>query len=279
MNQNPSASEWAAARGEQWAANLAGMEAMLHPVDEPLIAALRLETPSRIAEVGCGGGGTTLSLAKRAPSGSVVHGFDVSPRLIELARRRVPSDTRAIGFDVADMATAEPNEPYQRLVSRFGVMFFDEPEAAFANLLRWLEPAGRFAFAVWGQEAQNECLTTVREVVSRLVEVPKPKADAPGPFRYADSQRLLELLAQAGFGELSVAEWRGALPIGGLLAPVDAARFVLSSFSAYSELLERAGATALADAQQALTSVFASYYSAGAVRLGASVHLVTGTRP
>jgi SAM-dependent methyltransferase len=139
-------SDWSAARGDQWRTQLSGMEPMLAPIDEPLIRALELDAPCTIADIGCGGGGTALEILRRAPAGSVVHGFDLSPPLIELARGRAPHEP-AIAFDVADMATAEPGRPYDRLVSRFGVMFFGDPLAAFANLVRWLEPGGRFAFA------------------------------------------------------------------------------------------------------------------------------------
>ena len=151
MSDHPTGSDWIAARGQKWSTQLAGMEATLMPVDEPLLRALKLETPSRIAEVGCGGGGTAIELLRRAPAGSVIHGFDISPSLIEVARGRQRPGERAVAFEVADMATAAPERPYDRLVSRFGVMFFDEPQAAFANLVRWLEPGGRFAFAVWGR--------------------------------------------------------------------------------------------------------------------------------
>src|SRR5258708_3631894 len=131
MNENPAASDWAAARGNQWRAQISGMEAMLTPIDEPLIRALQLDAPRRGADVGCGGGGTAMEILRRAPAGSVVHAFDVSPGLIQLARGRTPRDERNIVFEVADMATATPDKAYDRLVSRFGVMFFDDPPAAF----------------------------------------------------------------------------------------------------------------------------------------------------
>jgi SAM-dependent methyltransferase len=100
-----------------------------------------------------------LEILRRAP-GSVVHGFDLSPALIELARSRKRSDERAFAFEIADMATAPaPEEPYDRLFSRFGIMFFDDPLAAFANLVRWLASGGRFAFAVWGPPAENPWMT------------------------------------------------------------------------------------------------------------------------
>ena len=128
--------DWTAARGEKWRAQIAGMEAMLKSVDEPLIRALKLDAACRIADVGCGGGGTTLEILRRAPAGSVLHGFDVAPTLVELARHRKPSAEHAITFNLADMAAAAPGAPYGRLVSRFGIMFFEDPRAAFANLLR-----------------------------------------------------------------------------------------------------------------------------------------------
>ncbi len=163
MNENPGATDWRAARGEKWRAQCAGMEAMLTPLDEPLIRALNLDAPCRIADVGCGGGGTTLEILRRAPAGSVVHGFDLSPALIELARSRKRSDEPAIAFEIADMATAAaPADAYDRLVSRFGIMFFDDPPTAFANLVRWLAPGGRFAFAVWGPPAENPWITSTR---------------------------------------------------------------------------------------------------------------------
>jgi len=278
MSEHPAASDWVAARGEKWRAQLSGMEATLMPVDEPLLRALQLEAPSRIAEIGCGGGGTALELLRRAPAGAVVHAFDVSPGLIELARGRVPPDERAIVFDVADMATAAPEKPYDRLVSRFGVMFFDEPEAAFANLVRWLEPGGRFAFAVWGRASDNPWMTSVRDVVARIIELPRPRPQAPGPFRYADADELLALLERAGLSELDVHDWRGALPIGGRLPPADAAHFALSSFSSFGELLTKAGDGAFDEAHQSLTASFARHHEDGAVLLDACVHLVTGAR-
>lgn len=277
MNENPAASDWAATRGAKWRAQLAGMEAMIAPVDEPLIRELRLDAPYRIADIGCGGGGTTLEILRRAPAGSVVHGFDISAASIEWARKR--SDERAIAFEIADIATASaPEEPYDRLASRFAIMFFDDPPAAFANLVRWLAPGGRFAFAVWGRPAENPWMTSVREVVAEIIDMPPPNPEAPGPFRYAESDKLVALLKRAGFGELHVCEWRGALPIGGGLPAAEAANFALASFSSFAELLAEAGEEALNDARRSLTARFSRHQQEGAVRMDACVHIFTGAR-
>src|SRR2546430_7050192 len=95
MAAHPTASDWAGARGAKWLAHVDGIESMLMPVDEPLIRALELDVPFRIAEIGCGAGATALNVLGRAPKGTVIHGFDISPALIELARKRASADERA----------------------------------------------------------------------------------------------------------------------------------------------------------------------------------------
>ena len=275
-----SAADWVSTRGEKWRAKLTGMEAMLAPVDEPLLRALQLDAPFRIADIGCGGGGTTLEILRRAPAGSVVHGYDISPALVEAARHRARSEGRAIAFEAADMATAKaPTEPYDRLVSRFGIMFFDDPPAAFENLRRWLAPGGRFAFAAWARPADNPWMTSVREAIAAVVDVPRPDPEAPGPFRYADADTLRALLDRAGFGELDVRDWRGALPIGGALSAAEAAEFALASFASFGELLTRAGDQAVEAARASLIERFSRHQRDGAVRMDACVHVFTGTHP
>lgn len=271
--------DWAAARGRKWRAHLPGMEATLRPLDAPLLAALQLDAPCRIAEVGCGGGGTALELARRAPPGSVVHGFDLSPALVEAARARTPPGAQGVAFTVADVATTPlPAAPYDRLASRLGVMFFADPAAAFARLARWLAPRGRFAFVVWGPVDDNPWMTTTRDVVATIVDLPPPDPAGPGPFRYARVEPLLALLEGAGLGDLDVRCWRGDLALGGGLPAAEAARFALSAFSSYAEQLEAAGGDAHARACEALARRLAAHEVEGVVRMAARAHVVTGAR-
>jgi SAM-dependent methyltransferase len=275
----PSAAfDWAAARGQKWCDSLVGMEAMLSPIDEPLIDALELDAPYRIADLGCGGGGTSLSVLRRAPTGSVVHGFDISPALIESARARVPTNADALAFALADVATApKPKLPYQRLISRFGVMFYDDPPAAFARLCDWLEPGGRFAFAVWGPPVDNAWTSILRDLASEAIELPQPDPEAPGPYRYARAEKLFELLDAAGFAELELVDWRGALQVGGGLSAPEAADFALRSFS-IGEQISAAGSGAYERVRRALSERFAEQEENGRVRLAARVHIVKGER-
>lgn len=278
MTETPAASDWAAARGEKWRDQLFLMEAMLAPVDDPLIGALALDAPFRIADIGCGGGGTTFAIAARAHTGSAVHGFDISPALIDAARARASSGDSAVTFALADVGTApSPDTPYDRLVSRFGVMFYDDPPAAFANLARWLGPRGRFAFAVWGPPPDNPWMTSVRDVASEIIDVPPPDPEAPGPFRYAGADKLLALLDQAGLGELAVRDWRGLLALGGGLSAADAADFALQAFGA-GDLVAEAGEAVRREVHQALTAHFSKHEQGSTVRIDSRVHIVTGIR-
>ncbi|HEX7793171.1 MAG TPA: class I SAM-dependent methyltransferase [Vicinamibacterales bacterium] len=275
--EHPSASDWAGARGEKWRGQVDGMEATLEPIDEPLISALHLDRPYTIADVGCGGGGTTLEIRRRAPSGSLVHGYDISPALIELARSRIQSADDTISFDIADVATAAPpSRSYDRLLSRFGIMFYDDPSAAFANLASWLAPRGRFAFAAWDRPVNNPWFSMVREVVADIIDLPPLDPDAPGPFRYGAAETLLGLLNHAGFDDLDVRDWRGELAVGGGLSAVEAATFSLTSFSSFGELLAKSGEEAVARAHEAVTARYSKFERNGIVRLTASVHFFTG---
>jgi SAM-dependent methyltransferase len=248
------------------------MESTLQPVDAPLVDALALDAPLRIADVACGGGGTTLAIHRRAPAGSVVHGFDLSPALVEAARARASS----VVFDIANIAEDAPAQPYDRLASRFGVMFFPDPPRAFANLTRWLAPGGRFAFAVWGALDDNPWMTTVRDTVAEVVDVPPVESDAPGPFRYGDVAVLVALLEHAGFVDVHARDWTGALPMGGHRSAADAAAAAISSLSTFAELLS--DDAALQAARTSLTARFVAHERDGAVWMDAGVHIVTGSR-
>ena len=277
--QTISAEDWANERGQKWCDQLAAMEATLDPVDAPLIDALRLDGPLRIAEIGCGGGGTTLKLSRQAPAGSSVHGIDISPVLVEKAQTRAAAETGDIAVHVANAENAAaPAGPYDRLVSRFGIMFFDDPQAAFTNLASWLAPGGRIAFAVWGPPPQNPWMTSLREAVIEVMDVPDPDPDAPGPFRYAGGEKLLGLLDAAGLRDLEIDDWRGKIPLGGGIPPEAAVDFAFGAFS-FGDLLAEADDSAAEAVRQRLTQRYADHVHDGGVRMDACVHIVTGIRP
>ncbi|MBA4721082.1 MAG: methyltransferase domain-containing protein [Alcanivorax sp.] len=270
--------DWANGRGGKWQSQLSAIEAMLKPVDTPLLVAMDLSRPGRIADIGCGGGGTSLAIAARAAAGSQVYGFDIAPELVASARERAVGADAPVIFEQSDVTVADlPSLRFDQLVSRFGIMFFAEPAAAFARLADWLTPGGSFTFAVWGPADDNLWMDGARREVAAVMALPEPDWRAPGPFRYGDPDPLLALLADADFSGLHVDEWRGPLPVGGGLAPEQAADFALSSF-AISERLADADESQRQTARQRLTERFRNHVSIGEVWMDARVHLVSGRR-
>lgn len=269
--QSPSSKTWAQTRGAKWRDQLDPMEAMLAPIDTPLIAALNLSERVRIAEIGAGGGATTRAIAAAAPPGSTIDGFDISPELVEAAKARVGSAAR---FTLADAANFRPAEQFDRLASRFGVMFFEAPETAFANLLQWLRPEGTLAFAVWGPAKEVAFMASAREAVAAVIDLPQPDPDAPGPCRYGDPSGLLALLEAAGFRNCDARTWRGDLQVGGGMPPEAAAEFLLASSSAAAPLAE-AGAGEQIRARDRLAAVCAENVRDGTVWMPAPVEIIT----
>ena len=194
-------------------------------------------------------------------------------RALELDRPLRIADVGCGGGGAAMARTRRA--PKGSAIHGFGVMFFDAPSAAFANLRRWLAPEGRFAFAVWAPIEDNPWMKALRDTMASHVSTPPPEPDAPGPFRYAPSERLISLLAAAGFDHLAARDWRGELELGGGLGAEDAATFALSSFSIAAALNE-AGAGIVDEARADLMSVFSAFEREGAVKMPARAHIVTG---
>ena len=269
----PGPDDWAQERGKKWAEHLQAMESMLAPVDQPLVEALNLASVQSVADIGCGGGVTTRSIAQHLPDDARVHGYDISPELTSLAEE-THRDSR-LGFFCADAQSAVAQAPaYDRLSSRFGVMFFAEPTRAFKNLHSWLHPRGRFAFAVWGPPAENPWMMVIRRAVAELVDLPSPEPDAPGPFRYENGAEFSKLLLSCGFENLAVDRWQGDLPMGGGLSADAAARFALSAFGVGDYLSKDADLTERA--RQNLVAELRAHEVSGRVMMQGTVNIVTG---
>ncbi|MEM6300126.1 MAG: class I SAM-dependent methyltransferase [Pseudomonadota bacterium] len=283
----PSSEDWAQERGRKWAEHLQPTEAMLAPVDLPLVAALKLDGSHSVADIGCGGGFTTRSIAQSMPANAVVHGYDISPELIALAES--VADDKRLRFFCEDTQTATPYSEgqaegdargiaggYDRLSSRFGVMFFPDPFQAFRNLHQWLRPGGRFAFAVWGPPPENPWMMVLRRAVADVVDLPSPEPDAPGPFRYENGESFVRLLSECGFGSVEFDRWQQDLALGGGLSAGDAARFALSAFGIGEQVAHDPDLAARAFDQ--LSTALAPYEQEGRVLMQGTVNIVTGER-
>lgn len=168
-----------------------------------LLDAAAIRAADRILDIGCGNGQTTRDAARRASAGSAL-GIDVSALMLDRARLRTAEAGITNATFVHGDATIQPFEPasFDLTVSRMGVMFFGEPELAFANIARALRPGGRLVVAVWQDLAHNEWLREITNAVAAGRPMPTPPPDAPGPMALGDPERVRQILGAAGFQDV-----------------------------------------------------------------------------
>lgn len=196
---------WDGADGEYWAANADIFDASMNRYLEPLLAAAALQSGERVLDIGCGNGATTIEAARRSTPGRAM-GLDLSAAMLAVARARA-LDQRVLNIEFVQAdAQAYHFEPgaFDVVLSRFGVMFFAEPEAAFANIARAVRPGGRAAFAVWQTAEVNPWMRVIGAALAPGGVPPTPPPGAPGPFSLGDPDRLRSLLEGAGFAKVTV---------------------------------------------------------------------------
>lgn len=209
---NPSAANadqiafWNSIAGQTWAALQENLDRQIEPLGALAMDALAPRLGERVIDIGCGCGQTSFALARRVgPTGRVV-GVDISAPMLAMARRRTDREAQAeVRFLQADAQThLFEATGADCAYSRFGVMFFADPIAAFENIRSGLRSGGRIAFVCWRAMALNPFMTAPLEAaLSLLPEAPRPPdPNAPGPFAFADPVRVEEILARAGFHDI-----------------------------------------------------------------------------
>jgi len=159
--------------------------------------------------------------------GGTVTGLDLSARMLATARRRAEEQGIDVDFVQGDAQTASFHQPFDVVVSRFGVMFFEDPVAAFANLAKATRPAGRLCFVCWKEMFANEWIAVPAMAMVAHVGVPElPEPSAPGPFALADAGRTSGILESAGWSEVTIEEHKDGMRLG--RDPEDVVAFMLS---------------------------------------------------
>jgi SAM-dependent methyltransferase len=196
--------DWNGSIGERWAADQERTDRLIKPFGDAMLAAAKVLPGETVLDVGCGCGDTTLAAASLTGGGGQVLGVDVSAPMLAVARRRAEGLSN-VTFLEADASNATLPGPFDLLVSRFGVMFFDNPAAAFTHLRSALKPGGRLAFVCWQMAAENPWATLPAQTARKAAGVEAPPADptAPGPFAFGDRERVTGILKAAGFRDIA----------------------------------------------------------------------------
>ncbi|WP_411341787.1 class I SAM-dependent methyltransferase [Sphingopyxis sp. J-6] len=206
--------DWDGTSGENWVVHQLRLDLMLEDFGAATIAAANAQPGEHVLDIGCGAGATSLALAESVGSTGHVLGVDISSQLIARARSAKP-DGAPVTFDLADAARAPlPGQAFDLLFSRFGVMFFDDPVAAFAHMRAALKPGGRVAFVCWRSARENDWVRLPMAAISDLVTPAPADPLAPGPFAFADRNRVSDILATAGFDDIGIAPFDTTISYG-----------------------------------------------------------------
>jgi ubiquinone/menaquinone biosynthesis C-methylase UbiE len=269
---------WNDAGGRRWVALAEATDAEISPLGLEAMEHLGVAAGERVLDVGCGCGQSTLQLAARVGASGAVLGVDISRPMLERARdRAVAAGVRNARFEMADAQTfAFEPEAFDVAFSRFGVMFFADPGAAFANLRRALRIGGRLGFVAWQELARNPCHLEPMRAVAPLLGPPAP-ADphAPGPFALADAERVRAILQRAGFDEVRVEALERELHVG---ADLDAAAGYLVQIGPTGRALREASEGLRAQARERVRAALAPFATPDGVFMRGAVWLVSARR-
>ncbi len=195
---------WSELGGPHWVERQDVFDTMIAPHGGAVLELLDPQPGERVLDVGCGFGTTALEVAQSVGSDGWVHGVDLSSVMIERAQQRAADSAMTnVSFEIGDaqVDTLAPHEPHDAAVSRFGVMFFDDPIAAFANIRAAVRPGGRLAFVCWQGPAANRFFTLGASLIRAALTDPPPAPDpaGPGPLAFADPERVRQILITSGW--------------------------------------------------------------------------------
>ena len=269
---------WNTASAPVWIAQQAVLDQQLGPLGDEAMAALGPKSGETIIDVGCGCGTTSRQLARLVgPSGHVL-ALDISAPMLQVASEQARAEAlNQITCQAAD-AQIHPFEPASAdgIFSRFGVMFFIDPPAAFANLRLALKRGGRLAFVCWKDDNWiNMPMRAVTAAIPEAPPLPAPVPGAPGPMAFQDPARVRDILQASGFADIGVREFHKATGVGTMEETLP---IVLDIGPLGRALRERPDWREPAIA--ALGEAFAPYVEEdGQVRLTSGVWIVTATNP
>ena len=266
---------WNGPGGEHWVTHADRHDRALGAYGDEVLAAAGVVEIDRVLDVGCGTGAMTRAAARLATAGSAL-GVDIGLPMVEDARARTARDGGPpnVAFEQAD-AQVHPFgvDAFDLVISRFGVMFFEDPAAAFSNLRRAVGAGGRLAFACWRPVEVNEWIVVPMSGLVAVLGAPDlPGPGEPGPFSLDDPDRVRSLLHGAGFAGVELDEFSHPMWLG---RDVDDTANYMRGQSMARRMFENRPADVVDAAMASLRAAVEPHVSADGVALGASAWIVT----
>ncbi len=197
---------WNGRAGRAWVEMQELLDRVFKPLEDLLAETILAESADRVLDVGCGTGSTTLAVARLLGAKGSCIGIDISDPMIAVARSRAEREGAPASFIRANAQThAFEPASLDMIISRFGVMFFEDPVQAFANLRRAATDNAGLRFVAWRSAAENPFMTTAERAAAPLLpNLPARRPDAPGQFAFADQRRVHSILEESGWAGIDI---------------------------------------------------------------------------
>jgi SAM-dependent methyltransferase len=266
---------WNAEEARHWIDEAGAYDRMLAPFATRLLEAATIGPDEQVLDIGCGTGPTTCDAARVAPNGHAT-GLDISRAMIEAARARASrEDIANVSFEVGDAQTRRFEQASVDVaMSRFGVMFFDDPVAAFTNIHSSLRDDGRLVFVCWQDLIANEWMAVPGLAAAQHVPLPDPgPPGTPGPFSFGDADHVRDVLASSGYRNITVDPLDESMLLGGGGSPEETTTFLRNTGMGRALFSD----ASKADVKRAIAAVEAAlepYVTPEGVRLSAAGWLV-----
>ena len=227
MDNSAQIQYWNGPAGQKWVRDADRMDVMLSPFADAIVSKIGPAPGQSVIDIGCGAGALSLNVSASSVNVTVT-GVDVSEPLLSVARARTAAVGANAQYIAADASVWMPETLADFVISRFGVMFFADPVAAFHNIRKMLKPDGKLCFACWRALSENAwALTPLQAAMPLLEDAPQPPPPGtPGPFAFADDAYIRRILTESGWSDVQITPWDGELTLPGANAS-EAADFML----------------------------------------------------
>lgn len=268
---------WNEQSGPKWVALQSVIDGQIEPLGKMAMDRAEISAGVRVLDVGCGCGGTSLEIGRRVgPSGHVM-GIDISGPMLERARSAASeAGSTNVRFEQADAQTSKLDaSSFDVVFSRFGVMFFADPVAAFTNLRSALRAGARLSFVCWQAVQENPwMIVPMGAALQHIPPPPIPAPDAPGPFSFANPDRVRGILAAAGFESIQLDSLRETLTVGGM-GSLDAAVEFLLQIGPTARVLRELDPTLTQKVAASVRQALEPYHTDEGLRMPSAAWLVS----